>query len=438
MDKIAVIGLGHVGMPFACAMANVGYEVLGIDVDADMVERLRNTLDLKIFEPGLRETLLRNRGRIVFTTSYDHVPECRAVFISLATGLDERKEIDMRPLESAADALGGTIRTGQVIILRSTVPPGTTERFARRLEEKCGLLSGKDFFVAFCPERTIEGMALHEIYTLPKIIGGITQESTERAAQIMARLGGETIRVSSPRVAELCKFVDNMYRALNIGFANEIALICEKIQVDSYELVAAVNRAYERTHIFKPGLGADGPCLTKDSIILDDYVRKLGLENTIIRTCVAVNELSTLRVVHMVSDFVTKRGIKGPKISLVGLSFKGYPETEDLRGSPATKILPALKGSIADAHFAFYDPVVREYPGGWLDESLEECVKGCNVLLLLTNHPRLLKLDADEIVALAGRPLLIVDSWHCIEHIDSVGESDVEIFRIGDGTRRSS
>jgi len=435
-QKIAVIGLGYVGLPFAAAMANVGFEVVGVDIDEDKIEHLNGRLEVDMFEPGLQETLLRNKERLVFTSKYGLLRECSAIFVCLGTGLNPSKEIDMVQIESAIVELGKVLRKEQLVVLRSTVQPGTTEAFALRLEELSGLMKGRDFFVAYAPERTIEGLALHELYTLPKIIGGIDAESTDRTSRILARLGGEVIKVSSPAVAELCKFVDNMYRALNIAFANEIALISEKINVDSYEVVRAVNRAYERTRVFRAGLGADGPCLTKDAVILARFAGSIGVEADVIDACIRANQSATLRIAGLVIDYVKRKHLQRPKISFLGLAFKGYPETSDLRGSPAKKITEVLQKSAREWSFSFYDPVVMRYPEGALAKSLEDCIEGSNVLLLLTDHPQLKRLDVQHLIHQAGRPLLIVDCWHSVENPTGIEDPAVELLRIGDGTRR--
>jgi UDP-N-acetyl-D-mannosaminuronic acid dehydrogenase len=435
-QKIAVIGLGYVGLPFAAAMANVGFEVVGVDIDEHRIERLNNRLEVDMFEPGLQETLSRNRERLVFTSTYGPLRDCSAVFVCLGTGLNPSNEIDISQIESATIELGKVLRKGQLVVLRSTVHPGTTEAFALRLEELSGLVKGRDFFVAYAPERTIEGLALHELYTLPKIIGGIDVESTGRTARILARLGGEVIKVSSPAVAEFCKFVDNMYRALNIAFANEIALISEKINVDSYEVVTAVNRAYERTRVFKAGLGADGPCLTKDAVILSRFAGSIGVGPDVINACIRANQSATLRVADLVIDYVKRKHLQRPKISILGLAFKGYPETSDLRGSPAKKIMEILQKSAPEWLFSFYDPVVMRYPEGALAKSLDDCIDGSNVILLLTDHPQLKGLNLQHLVHRGGRPLLIVDCWHSIENPSGIEDPAVELLRIGDGTRR--
>jgi len=433
-QKIGVVGLGHVGLPIVAALANVGYQVICIDVDREKVKKLQQTYEPPMYEPGLSETMKLNQEKIEFTVDYDYfMKECSAILITVGTPVKADGTPDYELLNSAITSIGKKLRKGQLIVLKSTVVPGTTENLvAPKLEELSGLKAGSDFYVAFCPERTIEGLALYELYTLPKIVGGVDAKSADRAAAVIRKLGGRIIKVSSPRVAEICKLVDNLYRAMNIGLGNEIGQICEKLGIDAYEVTCAVNTAYARTHLYRAGLGADGPCLSKDPQILRSYAREKGLDTDMLEACVITNEKATSRVASICSRFIKSKKISTPQVSLVELAFKGFPETDDLRGSPAIKIHNALKREFSKIEFKYYDPFIKNFLGNSTAETLNGCIKNSNVVLFLTDHQSFMNIDVKDILKNAGRPLLIVDCWHNITNPE-IKEKDVKIFRIGDG-----
>lgn len=433
-NTIAIIGLGHIGLSIAAAFANSGNYVFGIDTNQSRIKQLQDTHQSDFYEPGLSEMLERCKDRIRFTVDYKYVSECGAILITVGTPLKDDKTPNYEHL-AAAMQIGKYIKRGCIIILKSTVAPGTTEHYViPKLEELSGLRAKRDFHIAFCPERVVEGRALHELATLPKIIGGIDTESTERAASVLEQLGGKAVTVSSPTVAELCKLVDNTYRAMNITYANEIGMMCEKLSIDAYEVVSAVNNSYARTHLFKPGLGADGPCLHKDCQIFRTIAREYNIDSPMIDACVASSEYSTTRIVVLISHFIETSRIEKPMLSIAGLAFKGNPETDDTRDAAATRIYQALsqRKEFDRLVFKFYDPIVRSFLGTDVCRTLEECVQSANIVMFLTNHPDLLNIDARDILKWAGRPLLIIDCWHNLRDLREISaERDVEVFQIG-------
>ncbi len=436
----AVIGLGYVGQPLVAALASVGYVVYGVDVDEEKVRQLATMYQPTLFEPGVAETFARCRDHIHFTTSYEEamrVADVLCITVGTPVGPDGHPVI--AALDGAVRSLGQHLRPGQTIILRSTVLPGTTTLVAGLLEQFSGLRAGTDFYVAYCPERTIEGIALYELYNLPAIIGGLDRASTERTVAFFERLGTRAVVVSSPMVAELCKLTDNMYRALNIAFANELGNICEGAKVDAYEVVRAVNAAYPRTQVFRPGLGADGPCLSKDPLILHRFAESARVGTPLIDAAVAINRDATLRVAHEVHAFLMRSGVREPRITVLGLAFKGMPETDDIRGSAALAVYDDLT-TRADgawrerATFSFFDPIVRDFYGNAVCAHLDASLRGAHVVLFLSDHPSLRNVPLHLLLEHTARPLLVVDAWHNVAQFRrSELPSDVTYVRIGDG-----
>jgi len=435
-NTIGLIGLGYTGLSLAAAFANVGHRIIGVDIDREKVKILQEGRELFLYEPGLAETLKRHENRIEFTDSHEKMMEkSDIVFISVNTPLDSQGEIDLSPILLVVDQIGPLLRKDQLIVARSTVAPGTTRKMTALLEKASSLIAGQDFFVAYCPQRTLAGLALHELYTLPKIIGGINSESTERAVSIFRTLGGKIITVSAPEIAELCKISDNLSRAVNIALANELGFICEKIGIDGYEVVRAVNDGYNRTQLFNPGLGVGGPCLVKDSKLIQSFAHKLGIDVGLTSAALEINERATLRVVSDIKDFLMRHGIDRPVISLLGLTYKGSPETDDIRSSPSMIILQQLRNHLKSIDFTLnlFDPLIDEARGPEFVGTIEDCVSGANIIAFLNNHPNIRNISLVKLLGLTERPLLIMDCWHNVVYDGAVDKVNVEVIRIGRG-----
>ncbi len=435
MERVGVVGLGYVGLPLLAALANVGYQVMGLDINERKVEALRETLEADIYEPGVTDVLRRYRHHIEFTSSYPELmARCDVVMVTVGTPLRPDYRPNLDHVNEVGMALGSHLRPGQTIILKSTLPPGQTRCLARVMETISGLKAGTDFYVAFSPERIAEGMALHEFCSLPKVVGGINSESTERAASVIARLGGKVMKVSCPEVAELAKLIDNCFRTINIAFANEIALVCEKLHIDAQEVRAACNDGYERTRLFQAGLGAGGSCLHKDPRVFAYFAERQGIQIELVKASIVADAKATLRPAAVAAQFLRNAGLQRPKLSLLGLAFKGFPETDDLRDSPSLCIYEELRRGFPSAEFSFYDPLIREFQGRSICLSLMECVRDAHVVMFLTNHRALLNVDVRELLPHTARPLLIVDCWHNVRNLAQAKGEGIQVFRIGDGT----
>src|SRR3989338_2383335 len=397
-NKIAVFGLGYIGLPFTAALANVGYKVIGVDIDKEKVEMLKKG-EVMIYEPGLKEILEKHKSKVEYTTDSSYAMEhADTILVTVGTPVDENEQPNYNHIDSCIEDIGKNLKKGHLIILKSTVVIGTTEEYVAPLLEKLsGLKAGEDFYLAFCPERTIEGLALHELYNLPKIVGGINKESSERCKKVVERLGSKVFIVSSPEVAEVCKLIDNIYRSINIGFANEVGMLCEHLGINAHEVVNTVNASYNRTNIFTPGLGADGPCLTKDPIIFKYSAQKIGSPYIMADACIDINLFSTYRFMDMIQQFLEKNAVSNPKIALIGLAFKGFPETDDIRGSPALKLFEKLKNitikNVKHISFSFYDPIITSFNGTTSSNSLEDAVENADIILFLTDHRALMNVD---------------------------------------------
>ena len=253
--KVCVVGLGFIGLPLAVSFANSGADVIGYDLRREIVDKV-NKGESHVFEPGLEETLKKvlKRGTFRATQIVSEMQKCKFIIITVGTPCDLQGSPVLDQVESAGRTIGENLQKGQIVILKSTVPPLTTEEFVAPLLEKIsGLKLGADFGVAFVPERTVEGQAMKELKTLPKVIGGSNEKIGKDVEKLFKILGGTVVRVSSPRIAELVKLMDNTYRDTNIALANEFAKAASVLGLDVIEAIEAANKDYGRNKILLPG-----------------------------------------------------------------------------------------------------------------------------------------------------------------------------------------
>jgi nucleotide sugar dehydrogenase len=413
-NKVCVLGLGYVGLTLAAVMADVGYEVAGVEVRQQVVD-LTMRAEPHFHEPGLGQMLERvvAAGRLNCFTRIPEICDASVFIVTVGTPLagDGKARLDM--VESVAREVAGKIRDGGLVIMRSTVKLGTTQNLVIPILRA----SGKRIQVAFCPERTIEGHALRELRSLPQIVGADDTETAMRAAQIFSFLTPTVVRVSSLRTAEMIKLVDNVQRDVHFAFANEVAAMCDAAGVGAAEVIQAGKLGYPRTNLPMPG-PVGGPCLSKDSYIFAEGLAAYGAVPHITMAARKTNEELHGNIPKLLTGLV--RDWKGfpadPVITLAGLAFKGRPATDDLRGTTAKPIFDELRAAFPKARFRGYDAVVpkdeiRNF-GVELAASLKDAFQGAHLVLLLNNHP---VFEAMPVAALAeqmARPGLIYDLWN--------------------------
>lgn len=416
--KICVIGLGYVGLPLSIVLAESGHRVIGVDIDPLTVQRLKRR-DPHIYEKRLKNILKKNlqNGRFKATLNTDEaVRKSDVVIITVGTPVNANKQADLNQLNSSLESVARNLKKGHTVIIKSTVYPGATDNVIRPfLERKSNLKAGEDFFLAFAPERVVEGDALREFRLLPKIVGGVNDESARKAAEVLKTLGGEVRIVSSTKVAEVIKLVDNIYRDVNIALGNEFGIACEILGIDAYEVCEAANKGYPRNHILVPGPGAGGYCLPKDPHIFCNGLQRLGCKPRLISLARKINEEMPLRVVKLVQSMYDnmQKPVKGSKIFVLGVAFKGNPETDDTRNTPAKPVIMKLKA--LGARVFAYDPIVQEDKFSELGVEkvcLRDGFKDASCLIVMTNHRSFFQLDLDKYAKFMCRPACVVDCWH--------------------------
>lgn len=414
-QKICVVGLGYVGLTLALTLSDLGFDVVGVDANEERLRSL-HAGEPVFYEPGLREALGRALAGGIRLLDHRSGAVGDIYVVSVGTPVrGESKIPDFSDLETAAAQVGNILKTGDLVILRSTVPPGATRDYVIPwLEKRSGLRAGADFFVAFAPERTAEGKALEELRRLPQIVGGLTSECAERAAQLFRRVTPEVIVVRTLENAEMVKIVNNLYRDVTFAFANEIALACDKFNLDSHEIIEAANKGYERSAVPKPSPGVGGYCLTKDPYILLHASRGRGYGLHLVGQARLINKNMPHYVGAQVSGFLDAVGkkSKGAKAFILGLAFKGDPPTSDTRYSPSLKIARILREKGMAVYG--YDPVVTAAHlegGNIVYAGLEDGFRDADAVIVATNSSAFKALDLPALFGLTRKPVLFFDGW---------------------------
>ena len=421
---VSVVGLGYVGSCVAASLAGDGVDVVGVDVNTRLVEEIRAGR-CHLREPGLPEALARahGAGRLRVTTDFAAISDTDVVVVAVGTPIGEDGVLAESQVRSAASEIGRCLRPGQLVIFKSTVPPGTTRDLAVPLLESGGLVCGRDFGVAYCPERLSPGSALAELRVLPVVVGGWDAHSGAAAERFWrSRLRVRTVACSSSEAAETVKLLNNWWIDHNIALANELARYCSSIGVDAMEVIAATNRVPKgggSINVLSPGVGVGGSCLTKDPWMLWRSARDRGVDLNTVVAAREANDAMPAYVAGLIADGVGELGtpVERARVAVLGLSFKN--NTGDLRSTPTLPVVAALRDAGADV--AVYDPLVppEEVSGTFgLDPSptAEKAVAGADCLAVLAWHDEFADLDLAALRALAAPDCLFLDGR---AHFDS-------------------
>jgi UDP-N-acetyl-D-glucosamine dehydrogenase len=384
MRTVGIVGLGYVGLPLAVAFAREGRDVVAVDFDARKVKAIE--AGESYIEDVPSELLQEVRERIHADTRYARLERADAVLICVPTPLTRNREPDLGPLLSATRELAKVLQAGQLVVLESTTYPGTTREQVAPLLEESGLKAGRDFHLAFSPERVDPGRTDYTLRNTPKVVGGLTEACAERAEELYGAVCEKVVRVSTPEAAELTKLLENIFRSVNIALVNELAMLTDRMGIDIWEVVdAAATKPYGFMR-FEPGPGMGGHCLPVDPFYLSWRAREFDMATEFIELAGKVNQQMPYHCVTKVERALNGAGlpVKGARIAVLGVSYK--PGVGDVRESPALKIISLLQSLGADV--AYHDPHVPELPQcGLSGVSLEEALKDADVALIVTAHP---------------------------------------------------
>jgi UDP-N-acetyl-D-glucosamine dehydrogenase len=385
--KVGVIGLGYVGLPLAVEFANAGFPVTGIDVQAAKVQGLNAGRSYIQDVPGDVISQHVDSGRLRATTDFSVIGELDAISIAVPTPLRKTKDPDMSFVVSAAEQVARNIHPGLLVILESTTYPGTTEELLLPMLEKSGLKIGEDFFLCFSPERVDPGNARYQTRNIPKVVGGITPACTEMGALFYSQALERVVPVSTTSVAEMVKVLENTFRMINIGLANEIAVMCEHMGINVWEVIDAAATKPFGFMPFYPGPGLGGHCIPIDPFYLSWKSKQAGVEARFIELAGQINGQMPRHVVDRVQTALNNHGkpLMGSRVHILGVAYKG--DIDDLRESPALDIILLLERrgarvSYSDPHI----PSVRLNGHGLNSEDLEKCTEAADCVVIVTDH----------------------------------------------------
>lgn len=412
--NVCIVGMGNVGVPLAVAFAQAGCRVFGVDRDPRVVDCLRGGR-APFFEAELDQKLAQHISGGSIVPGAAIPPDCPAtVFIvAVPTPVDSARRTQFDALRSAAVSVAQALKAGDLVVLRSTVPPGTTRGIVKPILDKRGV----DYGMAYCPDRTIEGNALAELGSLPQIVGGLDDESTLRAAEVFSGIAPSIVRVSSVEAAEAAKLISNTQREMAFAYANEVALLCEAAGISAREVINAVNRGYPRANLALPG-PVGGACLSKDSHLLAEAAERLGFSPLLTLAARAANEALPERTIKRLAKLWRARtdGRAAPaKIAILGLAYKGRPATSDLRGTMAIPIIRLLAAEFPGARLAGFDPVVAADAIGVIGvepaATIEDAFAGASLVVIQNNHEFFARMALGELSQRMAKPGTIYDYW---------------------------
>lgn len=387
--KVAILGMGYVGLPLAVVFAEAGFDVLGIDPIQEKVERLNSGESYILDVSSTQVKQLVESGKLKATTEFSALAQMDAVSICVPTPLRKTGDPDLSFIVSATESLAEYIHAGMVVVLESSTYPGTTrEMVLPRLEENSKLLAGRDFFLAFSPERVDPGREDWTTINTPKVIGGITEDCSEVSAKWYKQALQTVVPVSSTEVAEMAKLLENTFRMINIGLVNELAIMCDRLKVDVWEVIEAAATKPFGFMKFTPGPGLGGHCIPIDPLYLSWKLKSMNYTARFIELASEINTNMPRFVVGKVQDALNDHGkaVKGSKILILGAAYK--PDIDDLRESPALDVIHLLeeKGAYVD----YYDPFVAHiHHEDWDMESVKDmraALKESDCAVIVTNH----------------------------------------------------
>ena len=393
MDKSAilgVVGLGYVGLPLAVEKAKSGYQTIGFDIVKAKVEMVNKGINYigDVVNEDLSKVV--ENGAFRATTDYSEVISADVVAIAVPTPLDTYQQPDLSYVKSTAESIVPYMHKDMLIILESTTYPGTTEELLKPILEKSGLKCGIDFYLAFSPERVDPGNLVYKTKNTPKVVGGITEKCTDLAALLYEQVLHAPIqKVSSPAIAEMSKILENTYRNVNIGLINELAILCDKMNINVWEVIEAAKSKPYGFQAFYPGPGLGGHCIPLDPYYLSWKAREYGFHTSMIESSMMINDKMPDYVVERSSKILNRfeKSLKGSNILILGVAYKG--DIDDYRESPAIKVIYELVK--LGAKVDFYDPYIPEFFDSefsmkGLKELTKNKLENADLVIITTGH----------------------------------------------------
>ncbi|MEN3026358.1 MAG: nucleotide sugar dehydrogenase [Chlorobiota bacterium] len=388
--RVGILGMGYVGLPLAMEFARAGVPTIGLDTNAAKIEQLRHGRSyLRDVPSNVVAEQLRS-GLFIPTTDFQRCQECDALFICVPTPFTAHKDPDISFILQATDSIAETLRPGQIVVLRSTTFPGTTEEYVLpRLQQK-GLRVGEDFFLAFSPERVDPGNKVWTTANTPVVVGGVTPACTELAAAVLRLAVQVVVPVSSPKVAEMAKLLENIFRSVNIALVNELAQLCDRLGISVWEVIEAAATKPFGFMPFYPGPGIGGHCILIDPYYLAWAARRYDFVTNFVTLAAEVNEAMPFYVRDLVEREIARLPVRLEKANVLFLGVAFKRDVDDLRHSPALKVMELLWQDGVRS-IGYYDPYIPqvEFAGGILESApglTAELLKRQHVVVITTDH----------------------------------------------------
>ena len=408
--SLAVIGLGYVGLPVAALFAETGFNVLGVELRADRIEKINKGIcPIEGEEPGLADLISKvaATGRLRATTNYDELKDRDVILIDVETPVDDQNVPRYEALRAVLKSLGSVMKNGSLIIVESTIAPGTmAEVVLPLLEQHSGKKVNQDFYLGNCPERVMPGKLLKNLKTVSRVVGGNTPETAETMIGLYQHIVKADLDAADCVTAELVKTAENAYRDVQIAFANEVALICEAVGGDIWKVRELVNKSPSR-QMHLPGAGVGGHCIPKDPWLLAYGAKDKEVLLRVIPAARAVNDSMPLHMLDLLKNalITADRKIEGARIAVLGYAY--LEDSDDTRNSPSEVLVRRLREIGVDV--VIHDPWVEEYHG-----DLMECIKDCDAIVMMVAHSAYRTLDMDALRKVVRTPVM-VDGRHVFD-----------------------
>lgn len=424
---VGVIGLGYVGLPLAVEFANKGIKTYGFDIDTKKIEALNDKINyIKDIDSNLIEKVIQNHN-LIPSSDFSFLQECDGIFICVPTPFTPNKDPEIKYIIQATEDIAKYLKRGQIIILKSTTFPGTTEKYVQPILEKTGLKAGVDFYLAFSPERIDPGNKKWNTANTPIVIGGVNPDSTELAALLHRLVVDKIKQVSSPAIAEMEKLLENIFRSVNIALVNELAQLCDRIGINIWEVVEAASTKPFGFMPFYPGPGIGGHCILIDPYYLAWMAREYDFVTKFIELAAEINEDMPYYVESMVLKEIAKQPItlNNAKVLILGVAFKR--DVDDLRHSPALKVAELLYND-GMKNLEYFDPYIpnikiKDIAKSSLNDINENLLQNQDIVIITTDH------SSFDYELIARNSKIVIDTRNACKNIKERGN----IILLGEG-----
>ncbi len=429
--SVCVIGLGFVGLTLAAIMAELGFNVHGIERKKFIINKLKKK-ESHFFEPKLNNLLSKiiTKKKLTFSKNFPK-KKINTYIITVGTPLNENKSIITKHIKETCEQISKRLNNGDIVILRSTVKVGSTRNIALPILKK----SKKIFHLAYCPERAVEGAALKELKKLPQVIGVLDKKSLPLIKSIFKKITNKIVQASSLETAEMIKLIDNSSRDVFFAYANEIARVCDSLGLSASEIISSGKLGYKRTDIAKPGL-VGGPCLHKDPYIFSESLKKYNIKPEITLTARKINERQPSEIVKFIyKKFKKINKNKNLNITILGLAFKGFPITDDLRGSMSITLIKKLREKFKKSKFYGFDPFVQNQKikevGIKPTNSINNAFKNKDLVIIANNNKYFSELDIEKYSKLLNNKSIIYDVWNLFDKNILINRDNTDYYSLG-------